>query len=62
MPATTPYRRPSGSLLANTSKVARRPAVPSRSAAASMVSSYLSVSNDVHGCVMCATLAGDQAV
>ncbi|SKU55085.1 Uncharacterised protein [Mycobacteroides abscessus subsp. abscessus] len=42
--------------------MARRPAVPSRSAAASMVSSYLSVSNDVQGCVMCATLAGDQAV
>jgi hypothetical protein len=45
VPATTPYRRPSGSRRANSSNVVRRSAVPSRSAADSMVNSYLSVSS-----------------
>ncbi len=39
VPATTPYRRPYGRARANTSKTARRPAAPLRSAAVSMVSS-----------------------
>ena len=47
VPATTPYRRPSGSRRANSSKTQCRPALPSRSAEASMVSSYRSVSRAV---------------
>jgi hypothetical protein len=39
VPATTPYRRPIGSRRANTSNTQRRPAVPSLSAALTMVSS-----------------------
>ena len=39
VPATTPYRRPSGSLRAKTSKTDRRCAAPLRSAACSIVSS-----------------------
>ncbi|WP_223263886.1 hypothetical protein [Rhodococcus sp. MTM3W5.2] len=47
MPATTPYRRPAGSLRAKTSKLQRRCAEPSPSAAESIVSSYWSVSSAV---------------
>lgn len=39
VPATTPYRLPSGSRRANTSNTHGRSAVPSRSAAASIVNS-----------------------
>src|SRR5450759_2469185 len=45
VPATTPYRRPFGSRRACTSKIARIPAVPLRSAPSSIVSSYWSVNN-----------------
>ena len=47
VPATTPYRRPSGSRRANTSNAHRRSAAPSASAAATIVSSYRSVSSAV---------------
>ncbi len=39
VPATTPYRRPCGRCLANTSKMALRLAAPLRSEACTMVSS-----------------------
>ena len=48
-PATTPYRRPSGSLRANSSKTLRRNAVFERNAARIIVSSYWSVSSAVLG-------------
>src|ERR1700744_2927487 len=47
VPATTPYLRPCGRCLANTSKTALRSAAPLRSEACSMVSSYWSVSSAV---------------
>src|SRR5580704_15091836 len=47
VPATTPYLRPWGRCLANTSNTALRPAAPLRSDACSMVSSYWSVSSAV---------------
>ena len=45
VPATTPYRRPSGSRRANSSNTHCRRCEPSRSADASMVSSYRSVNS-----------------
>src|SRR5664280_2597419 len=49
VPATTPYRRPVSSRRACTSKIARIPAVPLRSAPSSIVSSYWSVNNALLG-------------
>ncbi|GAA4996715.1 hypothetical protein GCM10023335_06790 [Streptomyces siamensis] len=49
MPATTPYRRPSGSRRVKTSKTDRRSAVPAASAACSIVNSYWSVKSAVEG-------------
>src|SRR5664279_419851 len=49
VPATTPYRRPFSSRRACTSKIARIPAVPLRSAPSSIVSSYWSVNNALLG-------------
>src|SRR5664280_2157271 len=49
VPATTPYRRPFSSRRACTSKIARIPAVPLRSAPSSIVSSYWSVNNALQG-------------
>ena len=43
VPATTPYRRPSGRCLVKISKTHLRLAVPSLSAASSIVYSYMSV-------------------
>jgi hypothetical protein len=49
VPATTPYRRPVGSRRANVSNTQVRNADRSRSAEASMVNSYRSVSSAVDG-------------
>jgi len=49
VPATTPYRRPSGSRRVNASKTERRCAAPLASAAWSIVNSYRSVNSAVDG-------------